>query len=360
MDSPEEAMDKEIQVVEELRQFIEEQTTADNFSGAVLMAKEDKKLLEEARGFANKETQTPNSAETVFNLGSVSKTFTAVAVAQLVEQGRLSFEGKIGEYLPQYANTEVKDRVTIHQLLTHTSGLGHYLKDKNRYLKMRQSLREVKDFVELFENEPLDFEPGTKYSYSGNGYELLGRIIEVVTGQNYFDYIDEHIFKVAGMENSGFFEVQPSDPNSNIAIGYTKRADDGENNVEGPRRDNLWINLIRGGAGGGGYSNCPDLLWFAEALQGNKLLSPEMTNAVMSPKVEIGTKNGLTLHYGYGFQILDMGDGHLRVGHGGSFAGASARFDIYPWLDTTVVSLSNYDEPAAHKIANKAGELLLQ
>ncbi len=343
-----------------IQNFVTEQVEKDNFSGSYLIAKDGKIIIEGAYGIANKKLNIPNSIETVFNLGSVSKMFTAVGIAQLVQENKLSFIDTVGKYITDYPNEDIKNKVTIHHLLSHTSGMGHYLADKKKFLEQREKLITIKSFVEFFQNEQLRFEPGLKYEYSGNGFELLGRIIEIVSGQDYFEYISRNIFQKSAMQNSGFFSVDPNDLNSKIAIGYTNRADDGESNIDGKKRENTWINLIRGGAGGGGYSTCTDLLKFSQSLLSYQLINKEITNTLITPKVSIGTKEGQTLYYGYGFQILDVGNKHYRIGHGGSYAGASARFDMYPWLNITVIVLSNFDEPSAHRIANKAGELILQ
>lgn len=340
-----------------IKVFLDDQTAKGEFSGACLVAKDFQTEFEYAAGFANKEEQILNKINTKFSLGSCNKMFTAVAIAQLVEKGLLNFTDLVGKYLPNYPNKKVKDKVTIHQLLTHTSGLGHYLADKQKFLANRKNLRSIKDFVNFFQDAPLKFEPGTKYDYSGNGFELLGLIIETVSGQKYYKFVKENIFKVAKMPNTDSYELNPKDPT--LTIGYTKRGESGESLVESERKNASFMSLIKGGAGGGGYSTCHDLLNFCQALLKNKLLNPDLTKKVLTPYINIGTKNGQTLYYGYGFQILDMGNGHFRYGHGGTFAGVSARVDMYPWAGIEVVALSNYDEPAAHKVANEIGKLII-
>lgn len=342
----------------EIKVFLDEQVARDEFSGACLIAKDFQVIFEYTAGFANKEDQILNKIDTKFSLGSCNKMFTANAIAQLVEKGLINFTDFVDKYLPDYPNIQVREKVTIHQLLTHTSGFGHYLADKQKFLANRKNLRSIKDFVDFFQDEPLKFEPGSKYDYSGNGFELLGLIIETVSGQSYYQFVKENIFDVAKMPNTESYELNPKDPT--LAIGYTKKGDDGgESLVESERRNASFMSLFKGGAGGGGYSTCHDLLNFCQALLQNKLLNPDLTKKVLTPYINLGTKNGQTLYYGYGFQIMDFGDGHLRYGHGGAFAGVSARVDMYPWVNITAVILSNYDEPAAHQIANEIGKLVV-
>lgn len=350
-------MDFEDLLSHELRLFIEGQTKNDQFSGAVLIAKNEKILFEYTPGFANKEKQILNTINTKFNLGSANKMFTGVAIAKLAEEGKLSFHDLVGRYLPDYPNKTVIEKVTIHHLLTHTSGLGHYLNEK--FMEQRLNLRTIDDFIALFINEPLLFEPGEKYIYSGNGYTLLGKIIEVVSGKSYYDYIRDIIYKEANMPNSDSYEIDPNNLKPDLAIGYTRRLDIQGNIGDGERKDNLWINLIKGEAGGGGYSTCHDLLNFSRSLMENKLLNPEMTKTVLTPYVLEGSKNGQTKYNGYGFQIWDI-NGIKRIGHPGRFAGINTRFDVYPDLGYTVIVLSNYDPPSAFNIAEKATEMIVE
>lgn len=341
-----------------LKEYLTEQSKLDAFSGAALVAKDGQPILQFASGIANKESNTPNTLETKFNLGSANKMFTAIAIAQLVEKGVLSFDDHVGNVLPDYPNPTVKEQVTIHHLLTHTSGLGSFIDTRYRdeLLAARPNLRNINDVVNLFKNRPLEHSIG-EYHYSSDGYEVLGAIIEAASGQNYYDYVRDNIYKVADMPNTDSYEIDPQNPRVDIAVGYTHRDPDTDKMIDGEMFDNFGLNLLKGTAGGSGYSTCGDLLNFAQALLGNKLLSPEMTEVVLSPKVKEGTKGNQTKYYGYGFQIFDI-DGVKRIGHPGRFAGVNARFDMYPQLDYTVVVLANYDPPSAFDVAEKATELI--
>ena len=160
----------------------------------------------------------PNRLDTKFNLGSMNKMFTAVCIAQLVEQGKLAYDDKIDKYLSDYPNSDAARKVTIHHLLTHTSGLGDFFNDKWRAKQFR--VKKVREYFPFFAEEKLKFEPGSKWSYSNAGFMVLGAIVEQVAGQDYFEYVREHVYKPAGMVNTDAFELDHDVPN--LAIGYTQ------------------------------------------------------------------------------------------------------------------------------------------
>jgi len=339
-------------LVDDLNRFIEEQVKAGEFSGTVLVVKDEKTVFEYTAGFANVEKRIPNSLETKFNIGSMDKMFTSIAIAQLEQKGEIGFQEKLEKYLPHYPK-EIARKVTIHHILTHTEGFSSYLNKK--YIDRRLELKTVNGYLELFKDEPLLFEPGEKYQYSNSGYVVLGAIIENVTGNNYYEYVTENIFNIAEMPNTGSFSIESED----IANGYTFRKPFSQDTTLEKRRNNQDDLPFMGSPAGGGYSTSKDLYSFSKALLDNKLLSDEMTKFILTPKEKVGSKEGTTLYYGYGFQILDVGYGHHRYGHGGTFAGVNTRLDMYPWLGYSVVVLSNYDQPAASRIANRAGKLIL-
>ena len=205
----------------ELNTYLDQASVDDKFSGTVLVAKDGKPLFKKAYGLANKNTNTPNNVDTKFDLGSMNKMFTAIAIAQLVERGKLSFTDTVGKLLPDYPNKEVADKVTVHHLLTHTSGIPNYINEK--FQANLNNLKTVADYLPLFANDPLSFEPGAKWQYSNSGFTVLGLIVEKVSGQNYYDYVKEHIFKPAGMVNTDSYERDKEI--SNLAVGYTRMGD---------------------------------------------------------------------------------------------------------------------------------------
>jgi CubicO group peptidase (beta-lactamase class C family) len=274
--------------------------------------------------------------DTRFSLASMGKMFTAVAVARLAEQGKLGFDDTVGKHLPDYPNKDVARRVTIHQLLTHTSGLGDFFND--RWRARRASLRTVDDYLDLFADEPLAFEPGSKWAYSNAGYVVLGAIIERVTGQDYYEHIAAHVFRPAGMTRSGFFE--PDGATEGMATGYTHEGPDGKPQP-GPRQSNADHLPGRGNPAGGAWSTAEDLLRFAGALRSNALLDRRSVALATSPRAETGP--GPESRYGYGFEIHTV-NGHRAFGHFGGFPGVSTGLEVYPDLGYTVVILSNYDD----------------
>lgn len=343
-DLPPPAKLSDAEVVTKLGEFLERLAASDAFSGTVLLAKDGQVLFKKAYGPACKSYNVPNNTETKFNLGSMNKMFTAVAITQLVERGKLSFTDPISKYLgPEWLPSDVTDKVTIEHLLSHTSGLGSYFNDK--FMKSSRTLyRTVDDYRPLVAEERLEFEPGTKWSYSNTGFLLLGAIIEKVTGQTYFDYVRENIFKPAGMTNTDSYDMD--EPVPNLAVGYAKNT--GENGHL-RWRTNLFEHTIKGGPAGGGFSTVDDLLKFDIALRSHKLLNAETTQILWSPKPS-------SPDYGYGFGVRIVGE-NLMVGHSGGFIGISANFDMHLTTGYTVVVLSNYGD-AAGVVTRKMNEML--
>ena len=338
------------QIAKELSALLDTLVAEDAFSGTVLVAKDGKPIFARACGLASRAYSVPNKIDTKFNLGSMNKMFTAVAIAQLAEQRKLAFDDKVGKFLPDFPVKDVADKVTIHQLLTHTSGMGSFFNEE--FMKAsRDRFRAVKDYFPLIAKEKLAFEPGTRWSYSNSGFLVLGAIVEKVSGQDYFDYVREHVYKPAGMVNTDSFELDQDIPN--LAVGYTRMAPRGRPS-KGPRKNNIFLHVIKGGPAGGGYSTAEDLLNFDRALRSHKLLGPKLTDLVLAGKVDTG--RGSDSKYAYGFQE-ERDNGHRFVGHSGGFPGISSRLDMDLTRDYTVVVLSNYDG-GAEPVADKARDLI--
>lgn len=324
--------DKEI--VEKTAAFLED---LDGFSGAVLIAKGGVPIFKKAYGYANRSFDVPNMIDTKFNLGSMNKMFTATAIMQLVEKGKIKLDGRIIDYVPDYANKDVAGRVTIHQLLTHTGGLGNYWTPE--YMKASKDLyKEVPDYLPLFANDSLLFEPGSQFSYSNSGFMVLGLIIEKVSGERYFDYVKKCIYEPAGMVNTDAYENDYVVPN--LAVGYTRmQARLGE------LKNNLFLHVVKGGPAGGGYSTVEDLLDFANALMGGTLLSKKSRELMTSGKFQTDPH----IMYCYGFRDR-VENGHHIVGHTGGFPGISGYLGIFGDLGYTVAVLSNMDDGTSEPV----------
>jgi len=307
-----------------------EHARADEFAGAVLVAGHGKVLLNNAWGRADRKAGTANTPATRFRIGSMNKMFTAVATLQLVEAHKLALDDPIGKHLPDYPNKEVAAKVTVRHLLTHTGGTGDIFGPE--FAEHRLQLREHRDYLKLYGSRGLTHEPGARFEYSNYGFILLGALIEHVSGMPYDDYVDDHVFRPAGMASTGSLPESVVVPDR--AVGYMRPSPSGG---WVPNTDTLpW----RGTAAGGGYSTVGDLLRFAQALGSGRLLSTSTLAEATRPHQQ---------QYGYGFDV--QGQARLRsYGHGGGAPGMNGELRIFPELGYVVVSLSNLDPPAASEL----------
>jgi CubicO group peptidase (beta-lactamase class C family) len=326
------------QLSSELGLFVKKLADADVFSGAVLVAKNGEVLFKQAYGDANKDFDARNRVDTKFNLGSMNKMFTSIAIAQLVERGKVSLDDPLSKYVPDFPTREWAEKIKIKHLLSHTSGLGSYFNRKFME-SSRARFRTVDDMMTLAVDERPQFEPGTKWAYSNTGMLVLGKVIEKATGQTYFDYIRENIYRPAGMINSDCYELDTV--NKNLAVGYSKVFTEKGTTF----RNNIFEHVMRGGPAGGGYSTVEDLYRFSQALMGGKLVKPELVKLFTSAKPELNSPN-----YGYGFQI----DATRRtIGHSGGFPGISSNLSIFLDSGYVTVVMSNYgrgSDPIDRKI----------
>jgi CubicO group peptidase (beta-lactamase class C family) len=330
------------EIVRRLNAYLDRLAKEDEFSGAVLFAKEGRVLYKKAYGLASRAYNVPNRTDTKFNLASMGKMFTSVAIAQLVEQGKLSYTDTVGKILPDYPNKEVAAKVTVHHLLTHTSGIGDYFNEKFME-SSRTRFRQIKDYFPLFVDRPLEFEPGARFRYSNAGFMVLGAIIEKVSGENYFDYVRAHIFKPAGMINTDAYELDQDTPN--LAIGYTREE------PGGPVRNNTFLHVIKGGPAGGSYSTVEDLLRFDQALRTHRLIASATFDLITTGKVDAFGKR-----YAYGFGDSRV-NGQRIVGHSGGFPGINTQLDMYLDSGYTVAVMCN-DDDGAQRVAEKTRNML--
>jgi D-alanyl-D-alanine carboxypeptidase len=316
-----------------LKARIEKASAAGSFSGAALVAKDGKPIFTGAYGMANREKQIPNTLDTKFRIGSMNKMFTATAIVQLAQAGKLKLDEPLIAVLPDYPNKAWASKVTIHQLLTHTGGAGDIFGPD--FDQHRLELRILNDYVKLYGKRDPTFEPGTQWDYANYGFLLLGVVVEKVSGEDYYAYVREHIFKPAGMNST---DSLPEDqPVANRSIGYM--ADESGTRMV-PNDPTL---PYRGTSAGGGYSTVGDLLAFANALESNKLLDAEHTALLTTGKVE--TQRGPKYAYGFFDEVSD--DGVRCFGHGGGAPGMNGELQICATSGYTVAVLANQDPQAA-------------
>lgn len=332
--------DKEF--VKDVKTFMDKLANADAFSGTLLIAKNNKPIFSGTYGLASKAYNIPNRIDTKFSIASIGKTFTAIAILQLIEQGKLFLTDTIGKILPDYPNKQVSGKVTIHHLLTHSSGLGDI--HGSEYVCKKGALRKVNDYLPLFNRDSLNFKPGDHMAYSNAGYILLGAIVEKVSNQDYFEYIDQHIIKPSGMINTGFYETDIDI--ANRATGYTNFLDVGNDYQEfhlGQWRNTSLYNGAKGSPQGGAISTVEDLLRFTQAFKHGTLIKPETIKLMTTSKIYFRKYDASEIYYGYGFE-LETTSGKKVIGHGGGDLGISSAVRMYPDSgDYTVIVLSNYD-----------------
>lgn len=330
-------------VVRDLHTYVADLTKKDSFSGIVLVALKDKILYQGAFGMAAKEYNSPVNFNTRFDLASLTKVFTGVAVAQLAQAGKIKFEDPISKYLPELPQGLTKN-ITIHHLLTHTAGLGSYWKPEF-HESNRAKFRTLKDYLILIEKDTLLFTPGAQWGYSNSGFLILGLLIEKLYGKSYFDYIKENVFLKAGMQSSDFLERDAV--NQNVANSYTKQ-NRYRRNVNA-YSTTYFIGPVKGTSAGGAYSTAGELLKFSNALMNYQLLSKQMTETVIAGKASYDRPERRK-KYAYGFAEQFVNDTRI-VFHDGGANGISTQMDIYPESGYTVVVLSNYDGPSAFLVA---------
>jgi D-alanyl-D-alanine carboxypeptidase len=294
----------------------------------------DDVLMVKGYGLADIEHDVPATGETVYRIGSITKQFTAAAVMQLVEAGKIGLDDPITDYLPDYP-TQGHD-VTIRHLLQHTSGIKSYTSLEAWLPKMTLDLTD-EELLALFKDEPFDFAPGVRFLYNNSGYYLLGMIIEQASGQTYREYLDDHLFEPLGLTGSSYCDERPIIPGR--AEGYA--TEDGQLLNDAP------LSMNQPGAAGALCSTTWDLLaWMADLREG-EVVSRESyrlmtTKGILTDQSETG--------YGFGLFVNPM-NGHPQIGHGGGINGFNTAMAYYPEIDLDVVVLSNTEGPSAGSVS---------
>ncbi|GAB7089489.1 serine hydrolase [Marinifilum fragile] len=310
--------------VTEIANYLE---ALEGLSGAVLIAKNDRVMFKKAYGFAHLGHKVKNNTETKFSYASIGKSFTAVAIFQLIQEGKLSLQDPIGKFLPDYANETARDVITVELLLKHKSGLPNYFHSETYLNTSKDQFRTLESLEKLYENKPLEFKPNEQFAYRNTNYIVLGRIIEVASKMSYEDYIKKHIFSVATMENTGDFDIDLNIENT--AENYTL-SDIYPNQFQ----KTIFMGSAKGGPAGGGYSTIDDLYKFASAFKNNKLLRPDLTNFMK--------KEPESDWYGYGMQFAGA-KGSGIYGHSGGHYGVGAEWRVFEEQNYIVILLTNKD-----------------
>lgn len=295
-----------------------------NFSGSVLVAKGGNILLDKGYNMSNFDQNIKNTPYTTFAIGSMTKQFTATAIMQLVEKGLINEQDEVSKYIPDFPNG---DKITIDNLLTHTSGLADVTPTLLN-MKLEDS-KKVENIINLFKNKPLYFKPGTKFKYSNSGYILLGYIVEKVSGMSYADYLQNNIFKPLNMNHTGMGYNGPiKNYNSNGYTGYLDVS---------PISDKSSLNALYGA--GALYSCTEDLYKWDRSLKEHKLLTEKTLDKMFSKHVAMSDGDD-SEYYGYGWMIYDSPAGH-EIFHGGNVLGFTSNIERIPDKDLTIIILSN-------------------
>lgn len=308
---------------------------SNDFSGTVLVKRDSSTLVEMSCGYANRSERLSNNDLTRYGIASGCKIFTAVAICQLVDSGKLSFDSRLKECV-DFDFPTFDDKVTIHHLLTHTSGVPDYFDEEvmDDFEELWRDtpmyhVRKLKDFLPLFQNRPMKFGVGTRFSYNNAGYILLGLIIEAVTQQSFTEYVQDNILNKVGMSGSGYFEFDALP--SNTAQGYIDLSD-------GKWKTNIYSLPVKGGSDGGAFVTANDMMKFWEALVSHQLLSTTTTQRILTAHAHVDDDDN---YYGYGVWIVKTGNRIVKYHVMGYDPGVSFHSAYYPCESTTAVVCSN-------------------
>ncbi len=321
--------------VTRMDQVIKSYVADKRFMGAVLLVKDDKIVLDKGYGSADLEWNNPNTPATKFRLGSITKQFTAASILLLEERGKLKITDPVRQYLPELP--ESWDKITLFNLLTHSSGIFNYtsLPDFTTFDRRHMTPGQIADRVR---DKPLDFQPGEKYSYSNTGYVVLGMVIEKVSGQPYAQFLQANIFTPLGMKDSGYEDQAAILPLR--ARGYQRTK-------EGVLENADFLDMSTPFSAGALYSTTHDLLTWEKALFGGKVVSRDSFAKMTTP---------FKGNYGFGLVIVDTG-GHHQVWHNGGINGFSTVMANYPNDHLTIIVLDNIATGVPGDIANKIADI---
>jgi CubicO group peptidase (beta-lactamase class C family) len=322
----------------ELDLYLTKKSKENKFSGTILIARYGDPLFHEAYGYSSKRFMVKNKLSTKYNLGSLNKSFTSVAILQLIEKGKIEIDDPIGKYLDIFPE-DISGKVTIRHLLTMKSGWGDYWENEY-YMAHRNELLTVPDYMKFIKDIPLDFEPGSSIQHCNTGFEVAGAIIEKVSGMYYFDYIRKYIYEPSMMKDTDTYHRDG--PTKDIAIGYTNMNNSDENRKEF-NWENTYILSSRGTPAGGGYSTTNDMLKYDQALRNNLLISKKYVDFMNNR---------------FQGNIGDPFDPKRASRAAGGAPGVSTLFIQDFVSGYTVIILSNYDFPIAMDVGKDIVKML--
>lgn len=319
-------------VEEKVKELIEE----NDFSGAIFVQMNESLIEQFSHGFANRTDQVLNQVNTRFGIASGCKLFTAIAICQLVEQEKITFETKLKDCL-HFVFPAFDSSITIHHLLTHTAGIPDYfdeeLMDDFEELWITHPMyliRNLSDFLPLFQNKPMKLQVGERFHYNNAGYIILGLIVETVSGMKFSEYVTAYIFKKANMHASGYFELDALP--SNTATGYIDFPD-------GKWKSNIYSLPVKGGADGGAFVTVEDMSKLWDSLMNFQLLSETYTKKLLTPYIH--TDDDFNRFYGYGIWIDQIHYEISKYHVMGYDPGASFHAAYYPINKAISVVCSN-------------------
>lgn len=335
------------QLVLNIDEFVTALVEQEQFSGSLLVARDGQVLISKGYGLANVELEVPNTPGTKFRLGSMTKQFTALAILQLQQQGKLNVQDPICQYIQ--GCPQAWQLTTLHHLLTHTSGVPNFTFFSN-YAEFKKLPATPLKLIEQFRDVRLEFEPGERWRYSNSGYIVLGYIIEEVSGQSYASFLHDNIFKPLQMSDTGYADSRMII--TQRAAGYS---------APGVNAD--YIDMSVPYAAGGLYSTVEDLFVWDQALYTSKLIPFTLQKEMFTPfePIPVDAREKLSsqaeVSYGYGWRIGKQFD-RQWVAHGGSIDGFAATFDRYPDDKVAIIVLSNLESAQVGNIALNIAQMI--
>lgn len=324
-----------------LDRYMQAEAKVHEFTGTVLVSQKGKIIYKKAFGFADREWHIPNTIQSKFEIGSLTKQFTAAAILQLVEEGKIHLDDKLSKYIPGFSRG---DSITIAMLLNHTSGLRDYEFDPQLFIlaesqRLTNNTRYLNDsLVNYFKKNPYDFLPGTQWKYSNTGYFLLGYILEKITGQSYSAYILKNVIQKAGLKNTLINRWDSIVPYR--AKGYIR--------TKAGWKNAGYISMEIPYSAGNMMSTVEDLYRWNNALFSGNVISPKMFQKMITPNLG---------NYGYGL-FIDSFQHHLRIQHSGGINGFISYIARFPKDEIVVVGLSNNESASTSRIVNALAAIM--